>query len=1562
MSLLCRTTYLLCLLLFTIMKNVLKSYLPLMLQKGLFLFLIFFSISFSNAATITSAATGNWSATGTWVGGVVPGAGDAVVIGATHVVTVNNNFSCTSLTLTTPTANNKVTFSGAFTLNVSGAVTTNVTASTTSSTIEVLTGTLIAGSMSLTGGSSFSKFSYLTVSTGTITCSGNMVSTGSLSTFTFTGAGTFNIGGSFSTGAFTRSTGTVNFNGSSAQTIPNYTYNILKSNNTAGATLSGACTITTLTIGDVTPNSIFSDGGFVITPDVSSVVNLTSGKYSLGSVGTGTSWPAWATRNISAASTVEYASGASQTVSATPSYKILKISGAGTKTAGGNLTIAEDLNVSAGVLDLSTFTANRTSSGGTLTVANAATLKIGGTNTFPTNYTTRTLGSTSTVDYSGTAQTVTNEAYGNLTLSTSTSGTKTMPGSALVVAGTLTMSGTVSATLLNTLSIGALTQTAGTLTDGGFTITVTGTGGTVWTKSGTFTATGLVNFTGASPTITGSNFNNLQFSGSGTLSVGTVTVIVAGTFVVSSGNVAIAETTITVTGATTVTGTLTHSSTTGTKIYTGLVTVNGTWNNSGNSAITFRGGLTNLGTFTSGTGTYTFDTNSQSISGTLTIGTVTIPTTIVVLNNNTLTVSTALSGAGTLRQAASSYLYITGASGITTLDATTNTPNTVDYNGAAQTIHTNNYSNLTVSAAGVKTMAASAAINVAGILTMTNGIIDAITNASVVFTVSNTATTAVTGGSTTSYIKGALTWTIPASLVSGSTYVYPMGATAYLPFSLVNPTTTTGVITVKIQAFSSNPAGSVDATLVSKSTTEYWSLVSTGNFTNSGVKIGRPSGITENVIARSTTSNGIYSSNCGDVSGTNIINSSVSSGAAQFFQLATKINVVTSPVTTESSLQALTVSWTAASGYSSGSHSTLVFVKATSAVTQGTPTSVVSTYTANTTFGSGTAFQNDASGYCVYKGDGTSVSVTGLTSGVTYHILIYTVIDAIDGTCGKYFYSSGVTSSIAIHTPTTYYVDDNSNTGDVYTAGSANGSNAAAGTSAAPFATLTYALSIVKPGDKIYVDAGTWNYSGTYINPHNLTVSTSDIEILGAGMGVTIFDDAMGANAFYWLKIAANNVTLKNMTIRRFNSVGDAHALFIGDGTSTYTGIYLQNVETNNNGGSSGGAGAYEKAITVLSNTTAVFYGGGSSCNMPSNYNGGVWVKGVNIDVTFNYYSFVGNTGDGFGGHDGGGLVISHGDATQVVKVNNCLFKENQATSDFNAMDIKMITGALTVINSVFSTSKSRLSSGTNYGGSIEISGGTASFTGSSFTGHTSGNGNLNGAAMANLGGTVTITNCYFNANVGSGANDIHNSSGTINISNTRLTELEQSGGTFTIVNSGNPTVLAGTVTKTNTTAAGTFTTPSTPSYIGTCSISIVSVLPISLMSFTAEKQNNNSVNVNWSTLTEKNNDYFIIKKSLDGIEWNQIARVQGAGLSVSQIDYLVNDNSEMAEIVYYELTQVDFDGKRVTFDPVAVQFKNETGSFYFVNMMGQIVDLKNCPSGIYLKVYENGEVVKIIL
>jgi hypothetical protein len=55
-------------------------------------------------ATITSAASGNWSATATWVGGVVPTAADDVVIANTHIVVADVNI--TVLTISRPSTSN----------------------------------------------------------------------------------------------------------------------------------------------------------------------------------------------------------------------------------------------------------------------------------------------------------------------------------------------------------------------------------------------------------------------------------------------------------------------------------------------------------------------------------------------------------------------------------------------------------------------------------------------------------------------------------------------------------------------------------------------------------------------------------------------------------------------------------------------------------------------------------------------------------------------------------------------------------------------------------------------------------------------------------------------------------------------------------------------------------------------------------------------------------------------------------------------------------------------------------------------------------------------------------------------------------------------------------------------------------------------------------------------------------------------------------------------------------------------------------------------------------------
>jgi hypothetical protein len=123
-------------------------------------------------------------------------------------------------------------------------------------------------------------------------------------------------------------------------------------------------------------------------------------------------------------------------------------------------TISGNLTISAGTFDLGSNTINRSASGGTLTVSNGATLKIGGTNTFPSNYTTRTLGASSTVEYSGTAQTVLNTtSYGNLTLSGS--GVKTTTG--ITVNGVLTMASTATASAAPTYGASASLQYTGTV-------------------------------------------------------------------------------------------------------------------------------------------------------------------------------------------------------------------------------------------------------------------------------------------------------------------------------------------------------------------------------------------------------------------------------------------------------------------------------------------------------------------------------------------------------------------------------------------------------------------------------------------------------------------------------------------------------------------------------------------------------------------------------------------------------------------------------------------------------------------------------------------------------------------------------------------------------------------------------------------------------------------------------------------------------------------------------------------------------------------------------------------
>jgi hypothetical protein len=87
---------------------------------------------------------------------------------------------------------------------------------------------------------------------------------------------------------------------------------------------------------------------------------------------------------------------------------------------------------------------------------------------------------------------------------------------------------------------------------------------------------------------------------------------------------------------------------------------------------------------------------------------------------------------------------------------------------------------------------------------------------------------------------------------------------------------------------------------------------------------------------------------------------------------------------------------------------------------------------------------------------------------------------------------------------------------------------------------------------------------------------------------------------------------------------------------------------------------------------------------------------------------------------------------------------------------------------------------------------------------------------------------------------------------------------------------------------------------------------PVELLYFTA-KPSGSEVLLNWSTLTEINNDHFVIQRSTDGIHFTNIAVVNGSGNSKTLHDYNYTDYPGAYSILYYRIEQIDTDGKSST-------------------------------------------------
>lgn len=103
-------------------------------------------------------------------------------------------------------------------------------------------------------------------------------------------------------------------------------------------------------------------------------------------------------------------------------------------------------------------------------------------------------------------------------------------------------------------------------------------------------------------------------------------------------------------------------------------------------------------------------------------------------------------------------------------------------------------------------------------------------------------------------------------------------------------------------------------------------------------------------------------------------------------------------------------------------------------------------------------------------------------------------------------------------------------------------------------------------------------------------------------------------------------------------------------------------------------------------------------------------------------------------------------------------------------------------------------------------------------------------------------------------------------------------------------------------------------------SIYIYNLLPLQLLSFTAQQQQNSNIALQWQTTNEVNTSHFIIQRSIDGVNFTNLGKVQTKG--GGSYDYTDNLSSVTPQptALYYRLQMVDKDGSFAYSNVVACQ------------------------------------------
>lgn len=141
-------------------------------------------------------------------------------------------------------------------------------------------------------------------------------------------------------------------------------------------------------------------------------------------------------------------------------------------------------------------------------------------------------------------------------------------------------------------------------------------------------------------------------------------------------------------------------------------------------------------------------------------------------------------------------------------------------------------------------------------------------------------------------------------------------------------------------------------------------------------------------------------------------------------------------------------------------------------------------------------------------------------------------------------------------------------------------------------------------------------------------------------------------------------------------------------------------------------------------------------------------------------------------------------------------------------------------------------------------------------------------------------------------------------------------------------------------------------------------VFDIELASFEAHYQTEkHQVNLDWSTKSETNNAFFTIERSVDGLNFQAIGEVEGAGTSSLSLYYNFVDKEPLLGDVYYRLKQTDFDGSYSYTEAIHLFIEEANMLYSYPNPTNEVLNIElhsNQSTTAHIALFSaNGQLVK---